>query len=256
MVNKDNDKVSNQARELYDNYTYGNFSYGKQRERYDPLLFDFLKKPNKDSTLYDIGCGTGFWMDAYINNNVSKDNIVAVDITPRNIMELRNRGFKALCGNVNHLPFSNNVSDFTICQGVIHHTANPFQAFKELVRITKHGGHIYLNVYNRWNPYFYIVHKATYPIRYLYWNISKKIIDIFYPVSKIIFQPIAYLLFGQFLDDKTGKTMFMDQIITPRAHLFSKSILMKYAERCNCEIQEFKYNRHHLMLAAILKVNK
>ena len=148
------------------------------------------------------------------------------------------------------------MSDFTVCNGVIHHTNDPFKAFTELVRITKPGGYIYLNVYNIWNPYFYIVHRAMFPLRFFYWKINKKIIDFVYPLANIFFQPLAYLAMGKFLDEKTGKAFFMDQIITPRAHLFSKSMVKSYAKRTNSTVCEFEYNRYLLMLGAIIKVEK
>ena len=241
---------------MYDEYRFGHFSYGAKRDKYDSLLFKFISMVEKDKKLFDIGCGTGYWLDKYVKSGIPKKQITGIDFAPSNISELTKKGFNTLCGNVLELEIEDNVSDFTVCNGVIHHTTNPFKAFKELVRITKPGSYIYLNVYNKWNPYFYIVHRATYPLRYIYWNFSKKIIDYIFPLSKILYQPLAYLALGEFLDDKTGKAFFMDQIITPQAHLFSKPVLRSYASRCNCSIVEFKYNRYFLMLAAIIKVNK
>ncbi len=241
MLNKDAAKVSNQARELYDDHQYGEFCYGDKRDIYYPLLFDFLGKITKGDTLFDIGCGSGYWLDSYLKHNLSYNKITALDIAPSNIAKINKRGFNAICGNALDLPFEDNVSDFTVSNGVIHHTRDPFKAFQELARITKPGGYIFVNVYNCWNPHHYIVHKATYPFRYFYWNISKKIVDVIYPIAKIFIQPLAYLTMRRFLDDKTGKTMFMDQVMTPRAYLFSKAKLMKYAKNCDCEIQQFEY---------------
>lgn len=254
-MSKSKDNISDQAKELYDSHQYGNFCYGDKRNQYYPLLFDFMRKVSKGDTLFDIGCGNGYWLDTYLKHNLSKDKITALDITPSNITEIKKRGFNALCGDAMDLPFEDNVADFTVSNGVVHHTSDPFKTFHELVRITKPGGYIFISVYNCLNPYFYIVHRATYPIRYFYWNISKKIVDVIYPIAKIFIQPLAYLTMRQFWDDKTGKTMFMDQVMTPRAHLFSKSKLRKYAKDCNCEIQQFEYLQYYLMVAAIIRVN-
>ena len=240
---------------MYEEYRFGDFSYGKKREKYVSLLFKFLSNRGKNKKLFDIGCGTGYWMNVYERLGFSKADIVCVDIAATNIAELKKKGFNAICSNVLALDLEDKVSDLTVCNGVIHHTNDPFKAFSELVRITKPGGYIYLNVYNKWNPYFYIVHGAMYPLRYLYWNYNKKIIDFVYPLSKIFFQPISYLVFREFLDDKTGKIFFMDQVITPQAKLFSKSILRSYSKKFNCSIEEFRYNRYYLMLSVILRVN-
>ena len=141
---------------------------------------------------------------------------------PANIEELARRGFAAVCTNALSLDLKDNVSDFTFSQGVIHHTDNPFQAFRELVRITKPGGHIYLNLYNQWNPYFYLVHRATFPIRFIYWNVTTKIASLVYPIAWALFQPVSLLVMGELLGRETARTFFMDQVITPRAYLFSR----------------------------------
>lgn len=249
------DQASKNTQILYEELGFGDFSYGKKREKFDSFLFNFLSRIKKSDNLFEIGCGCGYYFDTYLGFGISKDQITAVDIAPSNISELKKKGYKAVCDDVLNLQFDDKISDFTICSGVIHHTIDPAKAFSELVRITKKEGYIYLNVYNKWHPFFYIVHRLTYPIRYCYWNWTKKIIDIVYPLSKIFFQPIAYLTLGEFLDDRTGKIMFLDQVITPNAHLFSKSDLRLYAKKNNCEIEEFKYNRYFLMLAARIKVN-
>jgi len=248
------DKVTLQAREMYNEYRFGRFNYGQKRIDTEPLLLEFLSMVKPGNALFDIGCGEGFWIQVYLAKGIIANQMTLIDLAPENADELIRKGFKASCGSVLALPFENNVADYTICNGVIHHTADPYKAFTELVRITKPGGYIYLNVYNIWNFYYLIVHKATFPIRWYYWNVNKKILDIVYPPAKLFFQPLAYLTFRQFLDDKTGKTMFMDQVITPRADLFSKSKIRNYAQKNSCVVEKFAYNKGWMMIAAVIKV--
>ena len=246
--------ITDRAREMYNDFPFGNFSYGKKREKYESLLFKLLRESGKKHKLFDIGCGAGYWLNVYIREGIPKENITAVDLAPNNIENLKKKGFNAVCASVLCLPFENNVSDLTVCNGVIHHTEDPLKAFSELVRITKSGGYIYLKVYNIWNPYFYIVHRAMLPVRYFYWHISKKIFDWVYPLSAILFQPLALLAFGEFLDNETGKAILMDQVFTPRADLFSKGKILSYAKKYNCEVIEFEYDRCFIMIGAVIKV--
>ena len=243
---------------MYNEYRFGRFSYGNKRIETEPLLMKFLALAgDSGGTLFDIGCGSGFWTETYLKYGINKNKITLLDLAPANIEELKKDNFNAICGSVLELPFENNVSDFTVCNGVIHHTPDPEKAFSELVRITRPGKFIYLNVYNKWHPYYYIVHKATFPIRYLYWNYNKKILDFIYPIVKIFFQqPLAYICFGEFLDDCTAKTIFMDQIMTPRASLFSIADIKRFAKENNCNIEQLGYNKLYSMIAAIIKVNK
>jgi len=111
-------------------------------------------------------------------------------------------------------------------------------------------------VYNRWNPYFYLVHRAMAPIRRLYWDWSTGILDAVYPVAKLLFQPLAYLVMGDFLDERTGKAMFMDQVMVPYARLFGKSALRRYAEQCGCTVGQFAYSGGYMMLTAVFNLGK
>lgn len=243
--------VSKNAQEMYNEFRYGDFNY--DREKHATFLKQLLKKIPKGAKVFDIGCGTGYWLDLYLRSGISKKNIVAIDLAPNNISELKKHGFNALIGDILHLPLKKEVSDITICDGVLHHCANPHQGFKELIRITKKGGLIYLNVYNKWNPYFYIVHKATFPIRYIYWNWNRKIVDIIIPFVNLILQPVSIFMVGKFLDHRTVKVLLLDQVMTPYAHLFSKKKMSKYAKEEKCEVIEARYNRYYLMIGSVIK---
>jgi len=250
------DDVTSHAQELYGEYRFGRFNYQDARAAFEPLLFEVLATAGPDTRLYDIGCGVGYWFDAYLKAGIRQDHIVGVDLAPANVRELQQRGFRVLNENAARLSLPDNVSDLTICIGVINCAEEPFEVFRQLVRITRPGGRLYVNVYNRWHPYYYLVHKATFPLRYLYWHHSRKVADVVYALSKPLFQPLAYLAMGRFLDDATGKTMFMDQVITPRAHLYTKGALRDYARRCGCRVTAFRYNRYGLMLSAEMAVDK
>lgn len=256
LPNKKMNKITQQSRSMYNEYRFGSFNYAENEVQTEPLLRKFLAMIKKEHSLYDIGCGAGFWLNTYLKTGIGKNRITLLDLAPANIEELARRGFSGISGSVLDLPFENSVADFTVCNGVIHHTFDPYRAFAELVRITKPGGYIYLNVYNIWHPYFYIVHKATFGIRYIYWNITKKIVDVIFPVAKLVFVWLAYIALHVRLDEKTAKIIFMDQVITPKAFLFSKGKIGKYARESGCRVEEMKFNKKHIMIAAIIKVGK
>lgn len=122
---------------LYEELKFGNFNYGQKRENFDILMHEFVKMVKKDSSLFEIGCGCGYWIDTYVRWGVQKEQITAVDIAPSNVENAKNKGYKSICSNVLALSIEDNVSDFTLCNGVIQITNDPFKAFSELVRITK-----------------------------------------------------------------------------------------------------------------------
>jgi SAM-dependent methyltransferase len=136
---------------LYGAHRIGDYSYGAKRHRHDFVLNEALSALPRDAKIYDIGCGTGAYLRYF--RSLGFERMTGVDLAPENIEPLLAEGFCAFEGNV--LDLSNVPSgsaDFTFSQGVIHHTPDPPKAFAELVRITKAGAALYVNVYNAWNP--------------------------------------------------------------------------------------------------------
>ena len=245
---KDNVKV------LYGRYPFGDFEY--DRSKYNPLLKDFLKLRKKGNILYDIGCGNGYWFRIYSLYGFTKNKIRGVDLSRKSVEHLNRLGYRVIEGNVLGLNLTHNVSDMTVCDGVIHHTADPSKSFRELVRITKPNGHIYINVYNKFHPYHYIVYWAAWPLRYAYWNINKKAVVPFQDMAVPILKFVLFLLTRKVVTSKTARTIFMDQVITPYAHLFTKNELINLAKRNGCKVMSLKYNKYYSMISAILKVQK
>jgi len=248
------ENVTKRARSMYNEHQFGDFSYGREsRERSDYHLIKYVQGVAPTENLYDIGCGIGFWMDTYHRLGIQKEQIVALDLAPANVAGLKLKGYNVSEGSVLELPFKDGIADNVICQGVLVCVHDYGKAFSELVRITKIGGRIYISVYNKWNPYFFFVHKLTYPIRFLYWDVSKKIVGLVYPLFYLFFQLITKLTMGSFLDRKSCMTIFMDQVITPRANLFGKGDISKLAAAHGLIIEEFGHSRSYIMLSAIMR---
>jgi ubiquinone/menaquinone biosynthesis C-methylase UbiE len=108
------------------------------------------------------------------------------------------------------LPYKNNSFDFIICYGVIHHTHNYSLAIKELSRVLKKKGVLFLGVYAFYNSFF------------------EWLIKIFRVIGKItnyeILNKIAKLwpLFNRF---------FMDHTYVPILYLINKEQIIKTAKK-------------------------
>jgi len=55
--------------------------------------------------------------------------------------------YNLMRGNVLELPFEDHSFDYVHCQGVLHHTVDAKKGFKELTRVCKPGGHVYITVF-------------------------------------------------------------------------------------------------------------
>ena len=105
----------------------------------------------KNKKVIDVGCGNGRFTNALMNLGASKAFGVdygAKQITyAKNNFKRKNLNYKKV--NVLNLPFKSNSFDFVWCNGVIHHTNNFEKGLKELVRVCKKGGHIWLYLYGK-----------------------------------------------------------------------------------------------------------
>ena len=104
----------------------------------------------------DAGCGaTGRAMWSMVHMGASK--VYGIDLDPGYIapllavnQEIRDR-IVLHVGSVTALPYEDNVFDFVHCDGVLHHCPGDeaYRGFRELARITKQGGMLYVTVSGR-----------------------------------------------------------------------------------------------------------
>jgi SAM-dependent methyltransferase len=250
-------KTAQRAQELYNRYRFGQFSYSAKRLSFHPTLVSILNSCAPHQKVCDIGCGCGFWVRYLAGlGRTPKKNIVCVDIAPDNIEELRSEGFSAQVGDAGDLDLPDDCSDVTISSGVIHHTHDPSKSFSELVRITKDGGLIYLAVYNIFHPYFWLVYKLAAPLRWFYWNAGKKIAGILFWLAVPIAQPIFLLRTGRFAPLTDLRVHLMDQVFTPRAHLFSNRDIQRLCDHEPVQIVSRGFVHGRLMREAVIRVDK
>lgn len=101
----------------------------------------------------DAGCGgTATFSIACTERGFQ--NVAAIDINERSLRHARaltgdlDRGAIRLCAaSVGSMPFPNRTFDFAVCSGVVHHTQDPEGAVRELARVMKSQGILYISVY-------------------------------------------------------------------------------------------------------------
>lgn len=115
----------------------------------------------RGKTCLDAGCGGGRYSIAMGRLGAAK--VVGVDISSTGIADARRRaaGMPNVSfqeASVLDLPFPDASFDFVCSSGVLHHTLNPEQGLREVCRVLKPGGRLYLLMYAtggiRW-PLFY-----------------------------------------------------------------------------------------------------
>lgn len=106
----------------------------------------------KGKKAIDVGCGSGRYSIAMSQLGASEAH--GFDLSDRAIADATSRAARlgfANChfqqGSALAMPYADETFDFVSCNGVLHHTTDPFQGLKELARITKKDGVCYVYVY-------------------------------------------------------------------------------------------------------------
>lgn len=104
--------------------------------------------PHPSSNILDIGCGTGRALREFAAI-IDSGRLVGVDISDRMIEEavhkaagIRNLEFHV--GSADHLPFDDESFDHVTSMNAFHHFPDQRKALKEMVRVLKKGGSVYV----------------------------------------------------------------------------------------------------------------
>jgi ubiquinone/menaquinone biosynthesis C-methylase UbiE len=104
------------------------------------------------SDVIDVGCGTG-QLACFLG--LKDRRVFGVDYSvhslehaqsPKDKFNLKNVQFQR--ENILQLSLPDESFDYVFCNGVLHHTSDPYAGFRHLVRITRPGGFILVGLYN------------------------------------------------------------------------------------------------------------
>jgi SAM-dependent methyltransferase len=123
------------------------------RARRSPFLVSLDAALPPDAAVLDCGCGTA-QVAAFLALSSARRTIVAADgcrASLRAADGFRERAglanLQLLRGDLFALPLGEQVFDFVICRGVVHHTADPAGATARVARHVAPGGYLMLGIY-------------------------------------------------------------------------------------------------------------
>lgn len=133
------------------------------------LTNKFKKFVGFNKNILEVGCGTGqLSMYFAIGTN---NKIVGLDPTLKSLLIAENFAKK---NNINNIEFINadifddvlnkECFDFIWCNGVLHHTKNPYKAFQILNKSLKKKGYVLIGLYNKIGRIRTIIRKYFYKI--------------------------------------------------------------------------------------------
>lgn len=125
---------------LTDNYKKHTASNPIQRFLIDRFFNTLLRevKTLQPVSILDVGCGEGFTLDKFYNNNLGKE-LVGIDFLDKAI-EIGKKAhphLKLQPGTIYHIPFKPSSFDLVVCTEVLEHLEFPEKALDQLEKVTK-----------------------------------------------------------------------------------------------------------------------
>ena len=135
--------------ELYVKNTYNQIASSFDTTRYSiwNCVKEFIGRLKTDENVIEVGCGNGKNLSYMINNGFT--NVRGCDFSTSFVEICKSKKLEVTEANILNLPFDDNSFNSTLCVAVIHHLStveHRIQAINELIRITKHNGHIFISV--------------------------------------------------------------------------------------------------------------
>ncbi len=147
------------------------------------LASQFKKFVGYKKNILEVGCGTG-QLSIFFSMGTN-NNIVALDPTLASLKLAENFSKKYNINNINYVNadifddvLSDNYFDFVWCNGVLHHTKDPYGAFQILIKSIKKNGYVLIGLYNK------IGRVRTILRKYLYKILGKKFLLKFDPTLR------------------------------------------------------------------------
>lgn len=103
-----------------------------------------LLNPKPNSSLLDVGCGSGILIQKLLTLNRNL-KLYGLDITPKMVEVakkkfINNSSVKISLGSAIKMPYEDNSFDYVACASSFHHHPDPLLSVKEMIRVLKPGG--------------------------------------------------------------------------------------------------------------------
>ena len=187
------------------------------------LAAQFKKFIGYKKSILEVGCGTG-QLSIYFSIGTN-NNVVALDPTIQSLNLAKKFADSNSISNIKFLNadifddvLTDQYFDFIWCNGVLHHTKDPYGAFKILIKSLKSKGYVLIGLYNKYGRLRTVIR------RYLYKLFGKKFLEKIDPTLKNLK-----------LDENENNAWIRDQYIHPIESLHTIDEVLKWFDENNID---------------------
>ena len=187
------------------------------------LAAQFKKFIGYKKSILEVGCGTG-QLSIYFSIGTN-NNVVALDPTIQSLNLAKKFADSNSISNIKFLNadifddvLTDQYFDFIWCNGVLHHTKDPYGAFKILIKSLKSKGYVLIGLYNKYGRLRTVIR------RYLYKLFGKKFLEKIDPTLKNLK-----------LDENEKNAWIRDQYIHPIESLHTIDEVLKWFDENNID---------------------
>jgi len=148
---KDEEKLAQLNKEKWDRWagSYDNKSLSNSRLRDAQQKLVSLLHIKENVCFLDVGCGTGFAVGEVAKSANFKGQFYGIDMSPKMVEKAKSNfsgknNFHFVEANAESIPLKDNFFDVIICTNSFHHYLHPDKAVKEMHRLLKKGGKVYI----------------------------------------------------------------------------------------------------------------
>ena len=169
------DKITKKVTDFYKDSPFPNYKTEDNKTTISAkgnnnvLTSQFKKFIGYNKNVLEVGCGTGQISNYFAVGTNNK--IIGLDPTIESLKLASNFAKKNEIKNVNFINadilddvLKDNSFDFVWCSGVLHHTKNPYEAFKVTTKCLKNEGYILIGLYNKFGRIRTIVRRFFYKL--------------------------------------------------------------------------------------------
>lgn len=181
----------------------------------------------------DVGCGPGRALLLLESLGLKP---VACDLSEVSLRLATSRapGSRLVQADALRLPMRDGVFDAVVCDGVLHHTPDAAGGFREIARVVRPGGVIYLSVYKRWRYYRYLYTYVGGLVRWIHTRpggrslIETTLLPLYHAVHLVKSRGARTW--------EGSRNFFYDYFLTPRATFHSRAEVLAWAGRAGATL--------------------